>query len=99
MSRIYNADTTHKDGKAELHVGLIDEDEFIVERIDNKIEFRNAVTNDKISIRGAGIRQPGNAHQRLLQHRAEGSAGRTVSGRCRGHRGGDARQCGHPHSG
>ena len=55
MSRIYNADTTHKDGKAELHVGLIDEDEFIVERIDNKIEFRNAVTNDKISIRGAGI--------------------------------------------
>ena len=44
------------------------------------------------------IRQPGDAHQRLFQHRAEGGAGRAVSGRCRGHRGGNARQRGHPHS-
>ena len=43
--------------------------------------------------------QPGDAHQRLFQHRAEGGAGRAVSGRCRGHRGGDARQRGHPNSG
>ena len=36
---------------------------------------------------------------RLFQHRAEGGAGRAVSGRCRGHRGGDARQRGDPNSG
>ena len=50
-------------------------------------------------VRGAGAGKPGDAHQRLFQHRAEGGAGRAVSGRRRGHRGGDARQRGHPHSG
>ena len=54
MAKKYNVNTIHRDGKAELHVGLNDE-EFIVKRINNKIEFRDATTNDNISIRGGGV--------------------------------------------
>ena len=48
-------------------------------------------------VRGAGLRGAGDADPELLQHRAEGSAGRAVSGRRGGYRGGDARQCGQAH--